>query len=324
MTDTITLNSPERSGQTIWGWKIAAYLFLAGVGAGAYAVGAAADLLGAGWEEVSLAGVAVGPLLVLASTAFLITDLGVPRGFLRAGARPGSSWISRGVFILTAFIIIGFINLFLQLWPYQVLAEAETARLTLEVAGLVFAVLTMVYTGLLLGAVRPIPFWNNAVLPVLFLLSALSTGVMTVFLMLSISSLGMADGAMYSQLSGLSRADALILGLEAVVVLFYIIGCYYAPSSRSSAEMLLTGSLAPVFWIGLVAAGLALPFTFDVMHTTLHQTTGAGKAAAIALAASIPGLLGGLFLRYIVVAGGMRVPLKAVGMMVSTSAKARF
>lgn len=312
-----------RSGQAVWGWKVAAYLFLAGVGAGAYAAGAVADLLGEGWETASRAGITLGPLLVLASTVFLIADLGAPGGFLRAAARPRSSWISRGVIILTVFVIIGLINILLRVWPWHVLEAATTARLALEVTGLVFALLTAVYTGLLLGAVRPIPFWNNPVLPVLFLLSALSTGLMALLLPLSVSSL--ASGVpLNSQLSGLARADTLILGFESVVVLFYLYGCYSSPVSRPSAQLLLTGALAPIFWLGLVTAGLALPLGLELSHLSMSEAGMPEGSAPLTIAAAIFGLAGGLMLRYLVVAGGVKVPLKPAGMLLHTFSKTRF
>lgn len=309
-----------RSGQAVWGWKVAAYLFLAGVGAGAYSTGAIADLLGEGWETVSRAGISLGPLLVLASTAFLIADLGAPSGFLRAGARPRSSWISRGVIILTVFVIIGLINIFFRIWPWNALEEATTARLALEICGLVFALLTAVYTGLLLGAVRPIPFWNSPVLPVLFLLSALSTGVMALLLTLSLSS----GAALHAQLSSLARADALILGFESVVVLFYLYGCYSSPVSRPSAQLLLTGALAPVFWLGLVAAGLAIPLALELSHLSQSGAGTPEGSAALTILAAILGLTGGLMLRYLVVSGGVKVPLKPAGMLLHTFSKTRF
>ena len=320
MTNTGLRNSPGGSGQAVWGWKVAAYLFLAGVGAGAYAAGAVADFLGTGWETASRTGITLGPLLVLVSTVFLIADLGVPGGFLRAGARPRSSWISRGVLILTPFVIIGLINIFLLFWPWHLLQGAHTARLALEGVGIALALLTMVYTGLLLGAVRPILFWNNAMLPVLFLLSALSTGLMVIMLALSVSPA--ASGfSLHAQLYGLARADALILGFEAVVVFFYLQGCYASPASRPSAELLLTGSLAPIFWAGLVASGIAFPLVYELVALSPASKE---VETALAMAASIFGLAGGLLLRYLIVAGGMRIPLKAAGMLLNTSGKARF
>lgn len=302
---------------------MAAYLFLAGVGAGAYSAGVVADLLGKGWENASRAGITLGPLLVLASSIFLIADLGAPSGFSRAVARPRSSWISRGVIILTVFVIIGLINILLRIWPWQALEEATTARLALEATGLVFALLTAVYTGLLLGAVRPIPFWNSPVLPVLFLLSALSTGVMALLLTLSLSSLA-SGAALHAQLSGLARADSLILGFESVVVLFYLYGSYSSPVSRPSAQLLLTGSLAPIFWLGLVTAGLALPLALELPHLSLSEAGTPEDSAALTLAAAVLGLTGGLMLRYLVVAGGLKVPLKAAGMLLQTFGKPRF
>ena len=48
--------------------------------------------------------------------------------------------------------------------------------------GIVFAVLTMAYTGVLLGASKGVPFWRSGVVPVVFVVSALVTGHFTIML----------------------------------------------------------------------------------------------------------------------------------------------
>jgi formate-dependent nitrite reductase membrane component NrfD len=260
---------------------------------------------------------------VLGSTVFLISDLGVPGGFLRAAARPGSSWISRGVYILSIFIIIGLVNIFLRIWPLHILEEAMEVRFMLEGAGFALSFLTMVYTGLLLGAVKPIPFWNNAMVPLLFLASAVSTGLMALMLVISLSPL--ASNILHqTQMQTLVRADALTLIFESVIVLFYLYGCSSAPASRPSVSMLTTGALAPLFWSGFVAAGLVLPLVLELAQSYTYRGADAAVAAGLAMAVSIPGLAGGLFLRYLIVAGGMKVPLGVTGVLVKVSGKARF
>ena len=58
--------------QTKWRWIIAVYLFLAGLGAGAYLTGVVAEYLGPGWMSLSRIGVALGFPCVLVGSMFLI------------------------------------------------------------------------------------------------------------------------------------------------------------------------------------------------------------------------------------------------------------
>lgn len=52
----------------------------------------------------------------------------------------------------------------------------------LDVLGVLLAVCVAMYTGALLGVCKTFPLWNNALLPILFLVSAMSTGAAAVLL----------------------------------------------------------------------------------------------------------------------------------------------
>ena len=52
----------------------------------------------------------------------------------------------------------------------------------LKWVGVVFAFCIAAYTGFLLGVIPSYPLWNNAVLPILFVVSALSAGLALVSL----------------------------------------------------------------------------------------------------------------------------------------------
>ena len=286
-------------GQETWGRLVAAYLFVSGTGAGAYATGAAAEWLG----EPGAATVAVilGPLLVGPATLFLIGDLGRPAGFLRAGRRPGTSWISRGVVILSAFLVTSALHAACAL-----LGGPATARLALATAGGGLAMLTMVYTGLLLGAIRPIPFWKTPVLPVLFTVSSLSTGVMAVDLVATLARLAEPPA-----LAALRQADLALLALEAGVIALYLALGHATVAARAATALVTRGALAKRFWGGVVGAGLVAPFAIQLLEVSGVLPAGAAWTAL----SSGAGLAGGFLLRRIVIAGGVKSPLNAAGML---------
>lgn len=288
--------------QSKWRWLIAAYLFLAGLGGGAYVTGVIADFAGEEWAGIARIGVSLGFPCVLVGCLFLLADLGSPVNFWRAGMRPNTSWIARGTIIIIIFMIVGVVHIAFWLWPFNSLAAATAGRHLLGVVGIVFAFCTMIYTGILLAAARPIAFWSTAMLPLLFLVSALSTGVMAVVLIASL-----AGGTPAEQIHLLARVDIVLIILEIFVLGFFLQGTHRVPESRASAELVLTGVVAPLFWWGVAVLGLTVPLVLELWG--VFGLDGGGAAAA-AMAASICGIIGGLCLRQVVLAGGIHAALK--------------
>ncbi|MGD2110179.1 MAG: polysulfide reductase NrfD [Phycisphaerae bacterium] len=286
---------PNLKAQSKWRWLIAVYLFLAGLGGGAYVTGVVADYLGDAWVTLAKTGVFLGFPCVAVGCVFLLLDLGTPANFWRAGFKPGTSWIARGTIIISIFMVVSLIHAALWVWPFHSLVENEGARRVLGIVGSVFAFGTMIYTGILLGAARPIAFWSTAMLPLLFLVSALSTGIMAVILVGSMFTLG--NEAATNSIHTLATVDIMLIILEIVVLLFYLQGTHRVPESRASAEVVLMGEAAPLFWWGVAVLGLIAPLVFDLFDVTIL--------------ASACGIVGGLCLRQVVLMGGIHAPLKA-------------
>ena len=289
----------EGQVQVEWRWLIAAYLFLAGVGGGAYLAGVVADLAGGpDWMTVSKIGITLGLPCVLLGTMFLLVDLGNPFNAWRVWMKPQTSWIARGTIIIVLFMIFAAIHMGWLVWPFPgALAENESARHLVGVLGAVFAFLTVIYTGLLLGYSQPISLWHTALLPVLFFVSAVSTGIMAVML------IGGGLGVAATQLALLASIDIGILALEMFVLAVFLYNAYRTVESRYSAQRILSGAVAPAFWLGVIGCGLVIPFLLEL-------SGGHGMAAVLA---AVLGLFGGLCLRYTVLAGGTLSPIIAAG-----------
>jgi formate-dependent nitrite reductase membrane component NrfD len=289
----------EGQVQTEWRWLIAAYLFLAGVGGGAFLTGVIADLAGGSdWMTVSQIGVFLGVPCVLIGTMFLLADLGRPINAWRVWMKPKTSWIARGTIIIVIFMVFAAIETAWWIWPFPgPLADNESARHIIGVLGAIFAFLTVIYTGLLLGYSQPIALWNTALLPVLFFVSAVSTGIMAIVLIAQV--LGVAG----PQLALLANIDAVILVFEMFVLIVFLYNAYRTVESRFSAKRILAGAVAPSFWLGVVACGLLIPFVLELQG-------GHGIAATLA---ALLGLFGGLCVRYSVLAGGTLSPIAAAG-----------
>jgi len=160
-----------------------------------------------------------------------------------------------------------------------------------------FAFSTMVYTGLLLGDSLPIPFWDTVLLPILFFVSALSTGLMALILV------GTLHGGHDEAMAALARADIILIIVEILILAAYMHGSVRRPITQPAAQTALTGDLAPMFWGGVAFCGLAAPLCLEAAE--IH---GAGAVVAAAL-----GLVGGLLLRYVVLAAGVFYGYTAAG-----------
>lgn len=289
----------EGQVQVEWRWLIAAYLFLAGVGGGAYLTGVIADLAGGpAWTLVSKIGVFLGMPCVLIGTMFLLADLGTPINAWRVWMKPKTSWIARGTIIIVIFMVLAAIHTAWWIWPFAgPLAENESARHLIGVLGAIFAFLTVIYTGLLLGYSQPIALWRTALLPVLFFVSAVSTGILAIMLF------GQFLGVPGSQLNLLAGVDMFIEAFELFVLIVFLYNAYRVLESRYSAKRILAGPVAPVFWLGVIGCGLVIPFFLEL----------AGGHGGAAILAALLGLFGGLCLRYTVLAGGTLTPITAAG-----------
>jgi len=288
-------------GGFVFGWKVIAYLFLAGVGGGAAAVGAAFHLIHPEATFITWTSVILGAPLVIVGCGLLFLDLGRPQAAFRALSRPNHAWIARGTIILTAFVVLEAIQFAWLIWPFQGLTSGSSLFTFLNVLGGVFGVLTVIYTGLLFNTTRSIPFWSTPILPLLFLVSGVSTGALGLILFL------LASGPPVRQEIGLlSQIDLFLLLFEALVFAFYLHGMHEVTAARASVRRLIKGDLSAAFWGGVVLIGLVIPFLVEAFW--------AGRA--FLLFGCLCGLVGGIYVRYVVVTGAVKAPLNAEGVLI--------
>ena len=291
---------------TVWGPLIAWYLFLAGVGAGAYLVAIAASYLGEQYKPLVKPGVFLGAPLVLIGSLLLLLDLGNPLRFWMGFFRPQSSMISVGIIIITVFILLGLLHIAALLFPQRVKLGAK-ALAWLGGINALFALGTAIYTGLLLGVVKAVPFWNTPMLPMLFLVSALSTGAGAVLLVLGlrrwIAPAAKEDAAQVMESEHLlSRVDIPLIVVE-LLVLFFLLFIMAGGQSvaAESARYLIAGGFAIAFWVGLVIVGLLVPIVLEVWALRSGKGLSVGALAGLCL------LIGGIVLRYAVLSAGASV-----------------
>lgn len=280
--------------QTVWGWPVIIYLFLAGVGAGAYLTSWWSGLRGIK-GPLAAVGRYVAPPLVAVGTVFLIFDLGAGRmhalRIFGLYTHP-TSMMSLGSWILTIFLILAVID------AYGPFAHVRRTG-WLGAVTAVFAGAVAIYTGALLGVIRAIPFWNNALLPVLFVLSALSTGLAASFL-----GALLADTRTWREIEAFGGLHVAVVATEAVVLALFLLFAANGPdAARFSYRLVVGGRFAAAFWVGFVAIGLAVPLVYGLLSRT-RSLTRILQAPAWVAVESVLVLVGGFYLRYLIVSAG--------------------
>src|SRR5512136_2305027 len=157
-----------------WGWPIATYLFLGGVGGGMTVVAAAADLFFRQGSPFIL-GSWVAAALIGLGCSLLVLELGRPLQFYRVFSSQRAI-LTVGAWMLGALILSGIVygSFGLSFLPWSSLQAPRTG---LAWINLLLGAGVTIYTGVFLGSFKSRPFWNSPALPVLFFVSALSTGI---------------------------------------------------------------------------------------------------------------------------------------------------
>ena len=279
----------DRKGE-IWGLKVVGYLFLAGLGSGAFGAAAGLDLHTNGQSrDLTNIGAWIGLLGVGLGALLLLWDLGMPHRFFRLVGNK-SSLISAGTVILTVLLVLASITIIVAVFSPGISPTVYRALMVLA-AG--FGLATSIYVGFLLAVVKCRPFWNTPLLPLLFVVSSFSTGVSALSSVASTAS-GLRVPAAAADI--LSSGEVLLLGLELVMVAFYVATMENAlPQARIAVRRWVRGDLAAVFWLGIVVGGLMLPLVLMV----------AGVLVPPPLVAILI-LAGGFSLRYGVLSAGAR------------------
>lgn len=236
--------------QTTWGWLIIIYLFLGGLGAGAFLCSALAykGFLGSLNERFYKFGFLLAPVALIVGTGLLLFDLAPsaainPIKILQLYTRP-VSMMSIGTYLLTFFIVVSVLVLL------QIKKSGKICDMLLML-GIILALGVMGYTGLLLYVVKAIPLWASAWLPILFTISAISTGLSANV----IATLNAGYGLSHC----VHKFHVVLVVFEIVAILALFASVRNEAAGMVSIIKIVSGSLAPMFWIGFVVLGLVLP-----------------------------------------------------------------
>ena len=297
-----------------------AYLFCAGVGAGATFVLAIMGLLVPREEVTALYTrrrdsrsfcvfkapkayrMLFGPpfcaaiILIAFGMLFLLGDAGTLAAPVLLFSNPTMTYLSVGSFLLVVGFLLA-VFLFACWGTGGVRVSVRIVRIAHWLMALIGLAISA-YTGLLLASMPAVPIWSTPWLLVLFVASSLSCG----------SALVMASALINGSASRFSRSfrrmesiDVAILAVEVIAVAAFLANAFSNPYEAASqgAASLTTGALSALFMFGFVGIGLAAPI---VLESTLLLQRKHASQMLLAVSASV--LAGGFILRYCVVTVG--------------------
>lgn len=284
----------------VWGPMIAWYLFLAGASAGAFLTSAFVEVKYPESVKMRVAGRIIAPIFLGIGLVMLMLDaeagLHNPLRFFWLIANPGSV-MTLGVYFICVFMPVALVSALLE-----VLKKRVPKWLTW--IGIVFAFAVAAYTGFLLGVVKAFPLWNNAVLPILFVVSALSAGLAAT------SLVGLlVDRERFEQMWLIKKSHVILSAIE-MVVLFTMLVIVSAGSFEGAASVnsLIAGQYAPAFWGGIVILGLVAPFCIEGYPVFIAKRV---ETSTTSLVVSLIGeagvLVGGFLLRLLVILAALPV-----------------
>lgn len=266
----------------VWDWRIIIYLFLGGLSAGMLVMCSIANLRIPKQPVEELAQCVRAPLIAFITLAigaqFIILDLGKPQsliwGYLTFQPLSLMSWGTWGV----PAVLIGNALYILAVIPKEqrhrlklrfliTLAERLAPKMR-AIAKLNFTlgIFLGIYTGVLLSSFAAIPLWNNATLPILFLVSALSSGAAMIVII-----------AKKSEIKFLfTKIDIWLIVAELVIIALFFYGLYTstAPYKKAIEPFFSLTSEHFIFTIALISIFLLLPLALRIKLGELKEFEG--------------------------------------------------
>ena len=247
-----------------WGLYITSFMFFVGLSAGGLIISSVPRAFGLkGFGGISKVAVWTSICCTVLAIGFVVIDLGQPLRLweLFAYSNLGSP-LMWDIVVLATYLILSIV----YLWATVRVENgkgSERALRVISVIALVTAVLVHSVTAWIFGLQQAHEFWHTALLAPWFVSSALVCGVALVLIVII----------------GLRRAGYMELAQENVVKMVKLLGAFvcvdlyfFACDLLTSAfpggsgaevvDMLVTGPLAPFFWVEIIGCALAAIIAF--------------------------------------------------------------
>jgi polysulfide reductase chain C len=267
-------------------WMVVLYFFLGGISAGSYIFSVVANYWKQEFKPLAKTGAIIAPVFLALGMLILLLDLGQPlRAWRLFTTFVPTSALSWGVWFLNIFFVLSII------YANGVIKDKSEEVKKVACIGLPFSVLVGTYTGLLLVQSPGRVSWHSPLIPLLFLIGGLISGIALV-LIVSIRS----DNRFILEKLGRIIAGLLVLEFGLIILEMLTMLNGDAESMRI-ANSFLFGNYSFLFLVVEILAGLILPlFILFQRHASMTSQT---------VALSLILILVGIYtMRYLVVIGG--------------------
>jgi len=279
--------TPQREWIEGQGFLLCLAFFFSEIGSGIYFVSLFLNLK-AGWL--------VGWLitLVLGGTIHM-GFLGHPMRAWRILLKPATSELSRGLWVILLFAVIGFFQVLPVVFKGLSWTGEGTAIKT--VMG-ILSVLLITHGFLTMNVVRALPLWNSSMIIPLSLASGIWVGAQASELMMKIAGHELYLAEAWSRWS--------LIGYAAILVM-YLWGTYHSnDTAKESVKRLLAGDSALRFYLGVVVVGIIIPLIITIVFWSGGAENLGGGTLFIRFLCV---LLGDLTMRYSIMKSAIYTPL---------------
>jgi tetrathionate reductase subunit C len=282
-------------------FPIAIYFYLTGLSAGSFLLSTLAYGFGLQkYKPIGLLGVSMAVILLILAPFNLIIDLEQPMRFWHLFPYLNlKSPITYGTFLLSLYPINALI--------YGYFMYKKNYKLTrlFGFIGIPLAISVHGYTGFILALSKARALWNTALMPILFLVSAMVSGIALMMLAVSIKQRYFSkDRYAHNEIIfELGKILSATIALDLFLILSDILVLQTADTEAHHAAMLiLTGGFSLLFVGVEIILGSLLPlFLLNIPKFK--------KKIYFHVIAAILVMLGILAMRYVMVIGGQSIPL---------------
>ncbi len=298
--DSVQLLYDIHNGET-FGTLIALYFYLTGLSAGSFIISTLS--YGFGFERfkpLGKIGIVLATLLLVAAPMFLLAHSGqklrVWHLFVYLRSTSPITW---GSFLLILYPINCII------YGYFMFRGQKRLTRIFGLIGIPLALMVHGYTGFILAFGKARPLWNSSIMPLLFLVSAMVSGIAMMILVSAIRDRFFTKehklntdilSSLASMLGWCLVFDLFLTATEVVVHSISHLG------AQESTALLLTGSFAGLFLLLENLIGKVIPMVVMLSPRTRRMVP-------LLLLASILVMIGIYTMRYNVVVGGEYIPL---------------
>ncbi len=239
--------TPQREWIESRGLLLWLAFFFSEIGAGIYFVS-----LFANFREGLLAGLLI--TLVLGGSLHMMY-LGKPLRVWRIFLKPTTSELSRGVWVILVFSILGFVQISLS---YSVAYQAIGFNLPFKLVTGLLCIILIMHGFATMNVMKAIPSWNSSMVLPLSIVSGIWVGSQIV------QSMALASSATNYWAKAFENWSILLLLTYIGCILLYIWGAFHSSdTARISIADLVSGSGSKVFNT-VILAGIVLPLIITI------------------------------------------------------------